>query len=108
MSSGKCAPWVRRFYRDTDVDVSRAPFPSALILRGPAQLPRQCEDDLLLAAHDLPRGLGTPAGQLLDDLLHENLRSGGAGGHADDVLAVEPFAVQVRGSIDQVAGYSPT
>ena len=63
---------------------------------------------MLLASEDLARHLRTPARELLEHLLHQDLRSRGARGHTDDALAVEPLAVQVRGSVDEVAGDAGT
>ena len=69
-----------------------------------SQLTRQREVHLLLASGDFPRGLRAPARELLDDLLHEQLGSGGTGRQADGALARKPFTLEVRRAIDEVAG----
>src|SRR5205823_3117432 len=73
-----------------------------------AQLAGQGEEHVLLTAGDLPRRLRTPAAELLEHLLHQQLGRRGSGGHADGALAREPFGAQVRRSVDQIPGYPGT
>src|SRR5579883_211684 len=72
----------------------------------PGHLPkllRQREDHVLLATLELLGDLPAPGLELADDALHEHLRCGGAGGDADGLRPVEPFAVQLLRAIDEVA-----
>src|SRR5882762_7478296 len=73
-----------------------------------AQLARQGEEHSLFTAADLARRLRAPAAELLEHLLHQQLRRRGSGGHADSALAGEPFGAQVRRPVDQIAGYAGT
>src|SRR5204862_3753159 len=98
--------------------VCRPRYPSsfgcggAVRLRGffrlAAQLAGQGEEHVLLTAGDLARRLRTPAAELLEHLLHQQLGRRGSGGHADGALAREPFGAQVRRAVDQIAGYPGT
>src|SRR6478672_3438796 len=69
---------------------------------GAAELDGKLERDVLEDAAELGDVVDAAVAEPVADVVHEPLGSRGAGGHADDVDAVEPRLVDLLGVVDEM------
>src|SRR6185369_367052 len=67
---------------------------------------RQREHHVLRNSLERPHALRAERLQARDQLLHQHLGRGSAGGDADAALARDPFGPQVGGVVDEVRGHA--
>src|SRR5690606_21476505 len=79
------------------------PAPCSVDLHYP-QLLGHAEDDVLLAAGQFGDVVGAAVAQTLDDLLHQYVGRGCAGGDAYGADTLQPLRTNLVGAVDQVGG----
>src|SRR5690606_35561923 len=79
------------------------PAPCSVELHYP-QFLRHAEDDVLLAAGQFGDVVGAAVAQMLDDLLHQYVGRGCAGGESYGADAFQPLRTNLVGAVDQVGG----
>src|SRR5690606_29752955 len=79
------------------------PAPCSVDLHYP-QFLGHAEDDVLLAAGQFGDVVGAAVAQMLDDLLHQYVGRGCAGGDAYGADTLQPLRTNLVGAVDQVGG----
>src|SRR5690554_8002006 len=82
------------------------PAPCSVDLHYP-QLLGHAEDDVLLAAGQFGDAVGAAVAQMLDDLLHQYVGRGCAGGDAYGADTFQPLRTDLVGAVGQVGGGAP-